>query len=195
MPIKIKSSGGGSVSIDIPNTGTDYTLTAPARTGNIITSTDANTVTQAMIQTGFAGNGPAFSVYRSSNQNVSQSNWTKVNFNTKEFDTASAFDNTTNYRFQPTVAGYYQLTAGILFDVAVNGYNYMGFWKNGSVYRYSASNNSNQAGDITLNSSVLVYMNGSTDYMEVWAYSGATSPYFGGGITRSFFSGYLARSA
>ena len=195
MPIKIKSSGGGSVSIDIPNTGTDYTLTAPARTGNIITSTDANTVTQAMIQTGFAGNGPAFSVYRSSNQNVSQSNWTKVNFNTKEFDTASAFDNTTNYRFQPTVAGYYQLTAGILFDVAVNGYNYMGFWKNGSVYRYSASNNSNQAGDITLNSSVLVYMNGSTDYMEVWAYSGATSPYFGGGSQRSFFSGFLARAA
>ena len=49
MPVKIKSSGGGSVSFDVPNTGTDYTLTMPARTGNIITSADANTISSGML--------------------------------------------------------------------------------------------------------------------------------------------------
>lgn len=38
MPIKIKSSGGGSVSLDVPNVGTDFTLTMPANNATIITS-------------------------------------------------------------------------------------------------------------------------------------------------------------
>lgn len=49
MPVKIKSTGGGSISLDVPNTGTDYTLTMPAKTGNIITSADANTVSSSML--------------------------------------------------------------------------------------------------------------------------------------------------
>jgi hypothetical protein len=38
MPIKLNSTGGGSVSIDVPSTASTYTLTAPAETGNIITT-------------------------------------------------------------------------------------------------------------------------------------------------------------
>lgn len=39
MPIKIKSTGGGSVSIDVPATGTDYVLYAPGNNANIFTDT------------------------------------------------------------------------------------------------------------------------------------------------------------
>ena len=83
MPIKLKSSGGGSVSLDVPITGTDYTLTAPAKSGNIITSADANTITQAMVQTGFAGNGPAFHAYRTSSDQTGTQN-TYVMFSTQQ---------------------------------------------------------------------------------------------------------------
>lgn len=38
MPIKLKSSGGGSVTLDVPNTGTDYTLTMPANNATIFTT-------------------------------------------------------------------------------------------------------------------------------------------------------------
>ncbi len=38
MPVKIKSSGGGSVSFDVPNTGTDYTLTMPANNATLFTT-------------------------------------------------------------------------------------------------------------------------------------------------------------
>lgn len=44
MPIKIKSTGGGSVSIDVPNTGSDFTLTAPANNSTLFT-TDGGTIT------------------------------------------------------------------------------------------------------------------------------------------------------
>lgn len=195
MPLKLLSSGGGSVLLTANTTAADFTVNVPAVNGNMVTTADTGSISQSMLGAGvYAGYGPAFSVYLGTDQSISQSTWTRVNFNTKEFDTATAF-NTSTYRFQPTIAGYYQLSAGILFNVAVNGYNYMGFWKNGSTYRYSASMQANQLGDITLNSSMLVYFNGSTDYMEVWGYSGATSPTFNGGIQRSFFSGFLARAA
>jgi len=57
-----------------------------------------------------SGNMPAFLVYPSaSSTNLTSSTWTKIVFNTEVFDTNNNFDSTTNYRFTPTVAGYYQI--------------------------------------------------------------------------------------
>ena len=44
-------------------------------------------------------NAPSFKVYRNATQSISSNTWTKMQFNTESFDTASAFDNSTNYRF------------------------------------------------------------------------------------------------
>jgi len=44
-------------------------------------------------------NTPNFKVYRNTTQSISSASWTKMQFNTESFDTASAFDNSTNYRF------------------------------------------------------------------------------------------------
>ena len=52
MGVKLNSSGGGSVEINPPSTGSTFTLTAPARTGNIITSADTGTITGTMLANG-----------------------------------------------------------------------------------------------------------------------------------------------
>ena len=54
---------------------------------------------------------PAFGVYMSGNQSIGSTGNSKVAFDTKTFDTNNNYDNTTNYRFTPTVAGYYQVNA------------------------------------------------------------------------------------
>lgn len=117
MPIKLITTGGGSVTLDANSTASNYTLTAPARSGNIITSADSNTVTQGMLASGVAATGPAFSAYPSAQQNpVTVNTWVKVTLNAEEYDTANCFDSTTNYRFTPNVAGYYHLTGNINFN-------------------------------------------------------------------------------
>jgi hypothetical protein len=55
MPIKLNSSGGGSVSLDVPATGGAFTLTAPAKNGTILTSADTDVITPAMIVPGTVG--------------------------------------------------------------------------------------------------------------------------------------------
>jgi hypothetical protein len=44
MPIKLNSTGGGAVSIDVPSTASTFNLTLPATNGSIVTSGDSNTV-------------------------------------------------------------------------------------------------------------------------------------------------------
>ena len=65
--------------------------------------------------TGAGGvNTPAFLAIRSSNQgNVADNTWTKIQFNTEKFDTDNTYDNSSNYRFTPAVAGKYKLFAQV----------------------------------------------------------------------------------
>jgi hypothetical protein len=118
------------------------------------------TIQQADLATNVAGNGPAFSAYPSATQSLSTGTITKIQFNTEDFDTNSNYDKDTNYRFLPTVAGYYQVSLVCATSAAVGVQ--AAIFKNGSAYAYgtyaAASNWSN--------GSAIVYMNGSTDYVE-----------------------------
>ena len=49
MPLKLLSSGGGSVILDATSTASNFTLTAPAVTANLISSADSNTVSTTML--------------------------------------------------------------------------------------------------------------------------------------------------
>ena len=107
--------------------------------------------------------GPAFSATRSGTQSIANATFTKAPLNTETFDTNSNFDSTTNYRFTPTVAGYYQINT--INGVLVNGIVYNAIYKNGSpYYQFGGSN-------IAVQGSALVYLNGSTDYIELYLYS------------------------
>jgi hypothetical protein len=152
-------------------------------------------VTQAKLGTNVASNGPAFSAYMSANQSISANTLTKVAFDLELFDTNNNF-NTANNRFTPTVAGYYQMTFAIyLVNASTSGIYTMNFYKNGVLYKQSNYNTSS-AGPLMANFSTLVFLNGTTDYMEAYfstqfasTLGGASgSPYFE-------FSGSMVRSA
>jgi hypothetical protein len=44
MPVKLNSSGGGSVTLTTPSTASDFTVTVPAVTGTLVTSNGASTI-------------------------------------------------------------------------------------------------------------------------------------------------------
>ena len=49
MPIKLNSTGGGSVTLDVPSTASNFTLTVPAVTANLITTGDTGSISTTMI--------------------------------------------------------------------------------------------------------------------------------------------------
>jgi hypothetical protein len=139
---------------------------------------------------------PAFSAYRGTGgqQSVTSQTWTKVQLNTENFDTANCFDSTTNYRFTPTVAGYYQINGSLYFTGTSTVRAIVALYKNGNeltVGNYMGSYNSTQGVAVV---STLVYMNGSTDFLELYGFNHATSPTFVDNPALSM-SGFLARSA
>jgi hypothetical protein len=154
--------------------------------------------------------GPVFDVVLSGNQSISSSTQTLVQFNSKNFDTASAFNATGStvgtapaYSFNPQIAGYYLINMGVITEgsnYATIGYGSL--YKNGSILRSSGGNFQGGTGTMNITSanlSEIVYMNGSTDYLQVYAYGSytnciivATASQAAGG---SYFSGSLVRSA
>lgn len=135
---------------------------------------------------------PAFSVYLSGNQTVSSAAFTKIAFNSEEFDTASAFDSTTNYRFTPLVTGYYQFN--LSFFTSGGTVCFGNIYKNGSnVVAGSRTDVATTSGSML---SYLIYLNGSTDYVEFYGYTTTSTTFVGtnvGGACKA--SGFLARSA
>ena len=153
------------------------------------TQAGANTITIAN-QTGtLNAAGPAFSAYTSGTGATIGTGATKVTFDAEEFDTNSNFASS---RFTPTVAGYYQVNAQTQPNASYTG-GYISIYKNGSVYKYGTYINAAVAfGGFTV--STLVYCNGSTDYLEVYA-AFTTSQATGTGIAFSYFNGCLVRGA
>jgi hypothetical protein len=145
-----------------------------------------------------AGNGPAFSAYLSADQTITSSTFTKVQLNAELFDTNSNFDTATNYRFTPTVAGYYQINFIMsAFDSTSPTRCLSVLYKNGSAYTYG-SDYTATSGIGTSVGSAVVYMNGSTDYLELYAYITATTAVIstvGSSSVYTNMSGALVRAA
>jgi len=196
MPVRLNSSGGGSVTLDTTATATNTTVLLPTTGGTAVTTGSTGVVTQTMLAGSVAGNGPAFSAYRSTNQTANTATWTKVQANTEEFDTNSNYDNATNYRFTPTVAGYYQINGEVKMTGAA-AILITSIYKNGSEFKRGTQSGSAASSGQASAVSALVYFNGSSDYVELYAYqdSGSTLSVEGGGGTNSYFQGVLVRAA
>lgn len=170
---------------------------AGATTQDLITVSATNIITGGSGAT-LVGNGPAFSVVKNATQAIGSGASTKVTFQTREFDTNFMFDITTNSRFQPTIGGYYQFTGRVnigsgsaMTDVVSMIY------KNGSPYkignRPTSSGMNIPTNGVTVDA--LVFLNGSTDYVELWVNCTASSPVIGSGPVETYLQGFLARSA
>ena len=108
---------------------------------------------------------PAFSATNSVNQTISAATWTKVQCDTEQFDTAGNF---ASNRFTPTTAGYYQISGITDIDSSnATPYLYLILYKNGVAYQPFFVFSGMQ--EVTSSGSVLVYFNGSTDYVELYA--------------------------
>jgi hypothetical protein len=152
------------------------------------------TIVQADLATNVAGTGPAFSAYASAATTLTQNSFVKVLFATEAFDTNSNFASS---RFTPTVAGYYHITGTIAADVTgVPAVLLASIFLNNSRFKdgsFSAINNA-QGGWSTTSS--VIYLNGSTDYVELYAYiGGITSITTQASQNATHFSGALIRSA
>jgi len=116
-------------------------------------------------------NQPAFEAYLSAGQTVSDGVATKVQFNTEVYDTDNTYDNSTNYRFTPTVAGKYFVYCSILGSAGTSNLSWIEtyIYKNGSKIkeaRYAFVNN--QASIVNGPLSGVIDMNGTTDYLEIF---------------------------
>jgi hypothetical protein len=163
----IAGSSSGSVTLAVPAVAGTNTATLPAATGTVMVS----------------GNMPAFSAQSSVSASFTAATFTKIQLQTENFDTANCFDNVTNYRFTPNVSGYYQFN-GYLTFASASVFMQLVFYKNGSSTGFPLQITSS-GGYIN----ALIYMNGSTDYLEIYGYSASTQNCSGA------FSGFLARTA
>ena len=185
------ASGSGSVTLQAPNTNNVDVINLPDTNGGTV-----------MV----SSNMPAFLYALSGTQNISSSTSTKIQIGTKIFDTANAYDGTTNYRFQPTVAGYYQISGGFSpYGVGAPERSFLSVFKNGSEYYRLQDLAVGTGGGAALqyvaglSSSVLLYLNGSTDYVELWGwilpYSSTATISGNGTPAQTYFSGILVRTA
>jgi|14BtaG_2_1085337.scaffolds.fasta_scaffold01443_4 hypothetical protein len=138
---------------------------------------DTVTLGSGATQSGFGGtNTPAFMAHLGSTQTgISDSTEVKVNINTEVFDTDNDYDNSTNYRFTPQVAGKYFCYG----QVTINGLNpsnmYQGITrikKNGSTVLGQLWDYRTDGIGYTMSPSVsgIIEMNGSSDYIELYIY-------------------------
>jgi hypothetical protein len=185
MSLVLQATGGGSVTIAEPTTASNFTQSLPAATGTVMVS----------------GNQPAFRAFAGTAQTLTNTIDTKIALTGETFDTASCFNNTAStvngippYAFLPNVAGYYQFNAviGLTSSTALN-YNFIQIRKNNineNIAIYGPYNVTTNYGSLA----VLVFLNGTTDYVDLFVQAGGSAT-LSTIINTTFLSGSLVRAA
>ena len=166
--VVISGDTSGAITLAAPTVAGTNTITLPAATGTVMVS----------------GNMPAFSAYQSAGQTLTTATFTLLQNNTKVFDTGTCFNNTGStvtlngistpaYSFAPNVAGYYYVTGCTNIAGSATGTINISLYKNGS-QAYVLSNLVNNATQtLIVGGSVLIYLNGTSDYINVYGYQGS----------------------
>lgn len=186
------ASGTGTLTIAAPSTNTDRTLTLPDEAGTVLT-----TATPVLAQKGV----PAFSAYTNIATTMTSSYTRyKISLNLEVFDTASAFNNTGSavgtapaYSFNPQVAGYYAISFSAATQGTSETRSYV--YKNGSVYAGGAVVDGSGFGGAPSPGSTIMYLNGSTDYVELYLESSVGSQTSDTGASSVYLCGALVRAA
>jgi hypothetical protein len=146
-------------------------------------------------------NAPFFYASASADQTpISAATWTKVVLDTEVYDTANCFDNSSTYRFTPNVAGYYLFNHSVRvnFTTSMSQANVV-VWKNGGSSEKGQMNlvrNQNAAFHVA--GSCIHYLNGTTDYVELYVYingTGTLSLNYGASNAMTWWEGILLQQA
>jgi hypothetical protein len=190
----IAGDTSGTVTLAAPAVAGSGVLTLPVATDTLVGKATTDTLTNKTLTsptitgatiTVASTTAPAFFAYQNSAQTISSTTLTKVTLDTELFDTNSNFASS---RFTPTVAGYYQISATIAVGATTTGGGAY-IYKNGAIYSssYQGSMNSSSV-------STVIYLNGSTDYVELYVYF-AVGQVMGVSAQQTCMSGAMVRSA
>jgi hypothetical protein len=149
--------------------------------GSTLTIGSTNTSTIALKSgatlTNFPNNTPAFAANLASDFTATEDAAVKVAFATEKFDTDGKYDNSTNYRFTPGVAGKYYCYLRIGFkehntstgSVSADAEIDARIYKNGSSISHSGNHSavSSLQGVISVFTAVIEDFN-TTDYIEAY---------------------------
>ena len=149
-------------------TGTTELTENPAKTDEIIIS-DAGTLKRLDLTHLYPT--PLVHVRMDTTPTISTGTATKLVLDTEVIDSDGKFDNSSNYRFTPTVAGYYYAYAAAEF-VNTNGIAYIFFHKNGSadssnIGRGNMVDSSDSSDESVVQTASLIYLD-ADDYLEVF---------------------------
>ncbi len=200
-----QNSHGVKISSPAHSAGQSYELILP--TGNVtadkvlkvasVSGSGATGVGQLSFGDAGGQNTPNFHVYRNGNQSISNNTATKIQFNAETYDTANAFDSSSNYRYTPQTSGKYYLYAHIYIangsSASMQEYS-INIYKNGSkIAGNSLDHRTSGLGyNFMVPVSTVVESNGSSDYYEVYAnvnWSGGSQNIVGS-ASQTFFGGY-----
>ena len=155
--------------------------TSPADTDELLIS-DAGVLKRIDASLiGGSGNIPYFHARLGADQSVGYTGLTtKIALNTEILDSASAYD-TSAYRFTPQTAGKYFFYGQIYFETTSSSNNYNNLVTLGTIIQKNGSNAAHnyifRGGQQfacrrrNLGTSVILDMNGSSDYVELYGYS------------------------
>ena len=182
--IKLVHSGGNSVSLTTPtnNPSSNITFKLPQADG----SANQTMVTDASGALSFQTQGYGLFHVRANQNNgdtpqtVANVTVSKIQFKYELADLDGLFDNSTNYRYTPQVAGWYWVNLNISINNG-GGHSHLMtayLYKNGSQYATfegggggSGADHYNRYGDNnSINMSSIIQLNGSSDYVEGYVY-------------------------
>jgi hypothetical protein len=159
----ITSSGSGTITL--------------GQSGETVTIPTGATITNSGTANGFPGvAGTIGFSATSSSQTIADATFAKITGWTEEFDNGSCWDNG-NAKFLPTTAGKYLVYGYIQKELSSNAQLVStAIYKNGSSFEYAWENDANfTIGRSTNHLTTSVTMNGSSDYLEFYAYANVAS--------------------
>ena len=149
--------------------GTTALTSEPASTDEFLVS-DAGTLKR--IDYSLISNRPAFSAYLGSDQTITDNTFTKIEFNTEVFDSDGTYDNSSNYRFTPGVAGKSMISTMVRAQGGSDNTlrkNETAIYKNGSLLASSIMNTLDSEEHQTASGLVnIIDSHDDNDYYEVF---------------------------
>ncbi len=191
MSVKINASTSSGLVVDSDLTGSLRLQTS----GNDALTVDSSQVVNFTKQFQIGGVlPPVFSAYNNASQSISSNTLTKILFQLEDFDTNNNFASS---RFTPTVAGYYQINAGLNIAPAASGVAAVAIYKNGNEWQSGSQIPMNGTYSVRPVVSTVIYFNGSTDYVEIYGLQiSGGSLNVGTNVTiATWFTGSFIRSA
>jgi len=205
--LKLKHSGGNSMSIAAPatNPSGNLTLTLPVNIGSDrrVLAVNGSGNLEFIYPCGYGH----FNVYLSASQTVTNSSEETIEFDTVDGASgqgnAQSWYNNSTYKYTPQVAGVYRFYVNCFWSGATDSDAIKmraRVRKNGSAYigdNYAGIDD--QYGAYAHNADCISYMNGSSDYIEFRAEShaddGTNGVLQGGNIQYTYGFGYLLEAA